>query len=47
MIHRRDAMLRLGSAACGALTLPRLMSAEQFGKVAAKRSAKSSIVLFA
>ncbi len=47
MIHRRDAMLRLGTAACGALTLPRLLAQEQ--AQAAQRgaaSARSCIFLF-
>ena len=46
MLHRRDAMLRLGSVGCGALTLPQLMATEQSGNAPVKRSAKSCIFLF-
>jgi len=53
MLHRRDAMLRLGTAACGALTLPRLMELERAAAAAAassnpasKCSARSCICLF-
>lgn len=47
MLHRRDAMLRLGVAAGGALTLPQLMAMEQAGRASTtKRSAKSCIFLF-
>ena len=47
MIHRRDAMLRLGTAACGALTLPRLLQQEQARAAdAAAKSARSCIFLF-
>ncbi len=45
MIHRRDAMLQLGSAACGVLSLPQLMAMEQSGAVG-KPPAKSCIFLF-
>ncbi|MFO0906259.1 MAG: DUF1501 domain-containing protein [Pirellulales bacterium] len=47
-MHRRDAMLGLGTAACGALTLPGLLAAEQThaGAVAKRRTAKSCIFLF-
>lgn len=49
MLHRRDAMLRLGTAAGGALTLPSLMGAQQpsaRGATDSKRRAKSCIFLF-
>lgn len=46
MLHRRDAMLRLGVGAGGALTLPQLMAMEQSGQSSAKKSAKSCIFLF-
>ncbi|MGE0607570.1 MAG: DUF1501 domain-containing protein [Pirellulales bacterium] len=42
MLHRRDAMLRLGTAACGALTLPRLLQAERAGPA----KSRSCIFLF-
>lgn len=35
MLHRRDAMIRLGQVGLGALTLPRLFEAE--GKAAVQR----------
>lgn len=47
MLHRRDAMLRLGAVAGGALSLPQLMASEQAAATASKkRSAKSCIFLF-
>lgn len=50
MIHRRDAMLRLGTAACGALTLPQLLANERAPVTplvdASRASAKSCIFLF-
>lgn len=47
MIHRRDAMLRLGTAACGALTLPRLLQQERArASEAAASKARSCIFLF-
>ena len=47
MIHRRDALLRLGVTAGGALTLPQLLAMEQAASAAAtKRSARSCIFLF-
>ncbi|MDA0834906.1 MAG: DUF1501 domain-containing protein [Planctomycetota bacterium] len=49
MLHRRDAMLRLGTAACGALTLPHLISREQSAAAAqssASPTARSCIFLF-
>lgn len=39
-------MLRLGSAACGALSLPQLLAAEQSAVTPKKRSARSCIFLF-
>lgn len=44
MLNRRDAMLRLGIAAGGALTLPQLMAAERVN--GSQRSTKSCIFLF-
>lgn len=46
MLRRRDAMIQLGSAACGALTLPQLLANEQAIAPSAKASAKSCIFLF-
>ena len=46
MLHRRDAMLRLGMAGCGALSLPQLMAMEQQAVTLPKRSARSCIFLF-
>lgn len=46
MIHRRDAMLKLGAAAGSALTLPRLLASESAADPPARRSAKSCIFLF-
>ncbi len=46
MLHRRDAMLRLGSAAGGALSLTQLMAMEQSTVAPAKKSARSCIFLF-
>ncbi len=50
MLHRRDAMLRLGTAACGALTLPQLMNVERTAAaestMAARPAARSCIFLF-
>lgn len=46
MLHRRDAMLQLGSVGCGALSLPQLMAIEQAAATPAKRSARSCIFLF-
>jgi hypothetical protein len=45
MIHRRDAMLRLGVAAGGAFTLPHLLEQEQL-RAAPAASARSCIFLF-
>ncbi len=49
-LHRRDAMLRLGTAAGGALTLPHLLdngrAAAESGSAASSKSAKSCIFLF-
>ncbi len=47
MLHRRDALLRLGVAAGGALTLPQLMASEQSPETSPQnRSAKSCLFLF-
>ena len=46
MLYRRDAMLRLGSVGCGALSLPQLMAMEQTAAPAVKKSARSCIFLF-
>lgn len=47
MLHRRDAMLRLGQAGLGALTLPGLLAAEHSARAAAsKPKAKSCILLY-
>jgi hypothetical protein len=49
MLHRRDAMLRLGTAACGALSLPHLLKVEQAAAatgLATGSSARSCIFLF-
>jgi hypothetical protein len=46
MLHRRDAMIRLGQAALGSLTLPRLLSAEQAAPATRRGSAKSCILVY-
>lgn len=50
MLHRRDAMLRLGTAACGALNLPYLMELEKANAAGAlsapSPTARSCIFLF-
>jgi hypothetical protein len=47
MLHRRDAMLRLGVAAGGALTLPQLMASDRAGGIpTTRRTARSCIFLF-
>ena len=46
MLHRRDALLRLGQLGLGALTLPGLLRAEQTGAAAPRRGARSCIYLF-
>jgi hypothetical protein len=48
MLHRRDAMIRLGSSALGALTLPGLLRAEQAAASATPRraTAKNCILLY-
>ena len=50
MLHRRDAMIRLGLSALGALTLPGLLRAEQAAGVAPvaghRATAKSCILLY-
>src|SRR4051812_2177359 len=45
MLHRRDAMLRLGQVGLGALTLPGLLEAAPSSKPAPRR-AKSCIYIF-
>ena len=46
MLHRRDAMLRLGSVGCGAISLPQLMAGEQTGVPPVKKPARSCIFRF-
>jgi hypothetical protein len=46
MLHRRDAMLRLGRLGLGALTLPGLLHAEQAAPPPPRRHAKSCIYIF-
>ncbi|MBI3838567.1 MAG: DUF1501 domain-containing protein [Planctomycetia bacterium] len=47
MLHRRDAMIRLGQAGLGALTLPGLLRAEQIAASSRLRaSAKNCILLY-
>jgi len=48
MLHRRDAMIRLGQVGLGSLTLPRLLAARESGasRAAAKRSAQSCILVY-
>jgi hypothetical protein len=47
MLHRRDAMIRLGTAGLGALALPNLLRAEQSSSASAKgKKAKSCILLY-
>jgi len=47
MLHRRDAMIRLGTAGLGALALPNLLRAERASALAPlKASAKSCILLY-
>ena len=47
MLHRRDAMIRLGQAGLGALTLPGLLQAEQTATARlAGAKAKSCILLY-
>src|SRR5262245_45767062 len=45
MLHRRDAMIRLGQMGLGALSLPGLLRAEK-NQPAPRRRAKSCIYLF-
>src|SRR5206468_3431924 len=45
MLHRRDAMLRLGQLGLGALTLPGLLRAQD-GGASSRSHAKSCIYLF-
>jgi hypothetical protein len=46
MIHRRDAMLKLGQLGLGSLSLPGLLSLESRGENVRKAKAKSCILLF-
>ncbi len=46
MLHRRDAMIRLGQAGLGALALPNLLHAEQASPVAPRATAKSCILIY-
>src|SRR5262245_7534553 len=46
MLHRRDAMIRLGQLGVGGLTLPRLLQARSAAAPARAASAKSCIFLF-
>ncbi|HUQ70204.1 MAG TPA: DUF1501 domain-containing protein [Planctomycetaceae bacterium] len=53
MLHRRDALLRLGTVGLGGLTLPRLVQAEQQrprltadGRLSPKATAKSCILVY-
>ena len=48
MLHRRDAMIRLGTAGLGALALPNLLRAEQdaAGRTDTRATAKSCILLY-
>jgi len=44
MLHRRDAMMRLGQVALGSLTLPRLLAGQESGK--GRASAKACILVY-
>ncbi len=46
MIHRRDAMIRLGQLGLGALTMPGLLGAEQAQAASPRGRARSCIYLF-
>ncbi len=46
MIHRRDAMIRLGQVGLGALTLPRLLSADAVAATTHRATAKSCILVY-
>src|SRR5438309_6043152 len=46
MLHRRDAMIRLGQLGLGALTLPGLLEGQASATPQAAKSAKSCIFLF-
>jgi len=46
MLHRRDALLRLGQAAIGGVTLPGLLRAEQQGQQLGTGTAKSCILIY-
>src|SRR5438309_11023306 len=46
MLHRRDAMIRLGEVGLGGIALPGLLQAEQTTRSVTRPKAKSCIVLF-
>ena len=46
MLHRRDALLRLGQAALGGITLPGLLQAEQSNATVGGGTAKSCILIY-
>ncbi len=46
MLNRRDAMIRLGQAGLGSLTLPGLLRAETSSPLAARATAKSCILVY-
>jgi Protein of unknown function (DUF1501) len=46
MLHRRDAMIRLGQVALGSLTLPNLLAAQQLPGTIRRASAQSCILVY-
>src|SRR5689334_4508886 len=46
MLHRRDAMLRLGQVGLGSLTLPGLLAASAKADASSKASAKACILVY-
>jgi hypothetical protein len=46
MLHRRDAMIRLGQVALGSLTLPNLLAAQQLPSTTRRASAQSCILVY-
>jgi len=46
MLHRRDAMMRLGQVALGSLTLPRLLAAQEQQVPSQRASAKACILVY-
>src|SRR5437867_9200190 len=46
MLHRRDAMLRLGQLGLGAVTLPGLLAARAAAQQPARRRAQACILLY-